>query len=228
MKDKEVRKAMQDLGHQTQLTYTEVASLFPPSQQGAGEENCAASSMAISEVFGLEDTMHRLVGGDVNSLGNVLTLAKSLRNLLDDCVFWLEEIDAEPNTYETISHFEFLDRCSPAPRPRIAFAVDPTLLPTQEERDKLPLPDRGLMAIRAACARVAYMSGAAEHRERILREEEIVDTLAEGGSYASLLSSLSDHRAPTSAVATYSPIFSSRNIADAMKSGVSSMPPPFA
>lgn len=38
MKDKEVRKAMQDLGHQTQLTYTEVASLFPPSQQGAGEE----------------------------------------------------------------------------------------------------------------------------------------------------------------------------------------------
>lgn len=54
------------------------------------------------------------------------------------------------------------------------------------------------MAIRAACARVAYMSGAAEHRERILREEEIVDTLAEGGSYASLLSSLSDHRAPTS------------------------------
>lgn len=51
--------------------------------------------MAILEVFGLEDTMHRLVGGDVNSLGNVLTLAKSLRNLLDDCVFWLEEIDDE-------------------------------------------------------------------------------------------------------------------------------------
>jgi hypothetical protein len=54
---------------------------------------------------------------------------------------------------------------------------------------KLTLPDPVLIAIRAACARVANLSGAAEQADRILRDMEDITVLADDGSMADLLSS---------------------------------------
>ena len=54
---------------------------------------------------------------------------------------------------------------------------------------KLTLPDPVLIAVRAACARVANLSGAAEQADRILRDMEDITVLADDGSMAELLSS---------------------------------------
>ncbi|KAG5722831.1 hypothetical protein E4T56_gene3973, partial [Termitomyces sp. T112] len=54
---------------------------------------------------------------------------------------------------------------------------------------QLKLPDPVLIAIRAACARVANLSGAAEQIDRILRDKEDMPVLANDGSMAELLSS---------------------------------------
>jgi hypothetical protein len=51
------------------------------------------------------------------------------------------------------------------------------------------LPDPSLIAIRAAVARVAHMSGAAEHRDALWRDEEEIEVLASDGSNADFLRS---------------------------------------
>lgn len=51
--------------------------------------------------------------------------------------------------------------------------------------ERLPLPDPRYLALHAACARVAHMSGAAEYIDRIFREMEETGVLAnDGGSDA--------------------------------------------
>jgi hypothetical protein len=47
---------------------------------------------------------------------------------------------------------------------------------------KLVLPDPALIAIRAACARVANLSAAAQQADRILRDLEDIAVLADDGS----------------------------------------------
>ncbi|KAG8741764.1 hypothetical protein FRC10_002431 [Ceratobasidium sp. 414] len=51
----------------------------------------------------------------------------------------------------------------------------------------LAVPNRQYLAIRAACARVLHMSGAARVIDRILDEREDVKVLAKDGSSAELL-----------------------------------------
>ena len=52
----------------------------------------------------------------------------------------------------------------------------------------------GLIGLRAACARVAHMSGAAEKDEEIHRDEEVTEVMAKNGSTAELLISLLNAR----------------------------------
>ena len=51
----------------------------------------------------------------------------------------------------------------------------------------LMLPDPALIAIRAACARVVNLSGAAEQADQILRDMENTTVLAKDGSMADVL-----------------------------------------
>jgi hypothetical protein len=55
--------------------------------------------------------------------------------------------------------------------------------------EKLMLPNPVLIAIRATCAHVTNLSGAAEQANRILRDLEDIIVLADDGSMAELLSS---------------------------------------
>ena len=72
--------------------------------------------------------------------------------------------------------------------PRVTFSVDPSAADAAKAMNKkLMLPDPVLIAIRAACARVANLSGAAEQADRILRELEDTTVLADDGSMAELL-----------------------------------------
>ena len=73
---------------------------------------------------------------------------------------------------------------------RVTFSVEPSAAAAAEAMNKiLMLPDPVLIAIRAACARVANLSGAAQQADRILRDLEDITVLADDGSMAELLSS---------------------------------------
>ncbi|KAG6846607.1 hypothetical protein H0H93_012855, partial [Arthromyces matolae] len=72
---------------------------------------------------------------------------------------------------------------------RVTFTIEPSAAAAAASRGKtLRLPDPVLLAIRAACSRVANMSGANEHIDQILRDLEEITTLADDGSMADLLS----------------------------------------
>lgn len=64
----------------------------------------------------------------------------------------------------------------------VAFSVHPAA-----GAHGLPLPDRRLLAIHAACARAAQLSGAAEYMDRWEWDEDVTPHLAEDGSNAHML-----------------------------------------
>ena len=86
---------------------------------------------------------------------------------------------------------------SPRPATCVTFKVDPDCAAfCKENGTALPeLPSRDLIGLRAACARVANMSGAAEQVDRIYRDEENITVMAYDGSTGELLSSLLNARA---------------------------------
>lgn len=86
---------------------------------------------------------------------------------------------------------------SPPPPEYVTFSVDPDWA-AHCEKNNIPLPtlpSRDLIAIRAACARVANMSGAAEQIDQICRDEEDIMVMASDGSTGDLLTSLLNVRA---------------------------------
>jgi hypothetical protein len=84
----------------------------------------------------------------------------------------------------------------PRPKNTVTFKVSPECEALCKEKGvELPqLPSRGLIGLRAACARVAHMSGAAEHDEEFHRDEETTEVMANDGSTAELLNSLLSER----------------------------------
>ncbi|KAF9029882.1 hypothetical protein BDZ89DRAFT_1064982 [Hymenopellis radicata] len=145
------------------ITVTQCAHLFSESAQDANKPaEYAATAFAILERFGLSDLVPRLLGGQVNGL---LTMSYTLYTLFDQFAWWLEEVR---NEVDPAAVDYCLAKGYPAPE----------------------LPDSRLIAIRAACARVAHMSGAAEHIEEIIRDRETTTVLADNGGSAELLTSL--------------------------------------
>lgn len=61
---------------------------------------------------------------------------------------------------------------------------NPITLPTNHN---IPAPDSRYLRLHAACAKVAHLSGAAEHIENILRDMEATRVLAKDGSSSDLL-----------------------------------------
>ncbi|KAF5359875.1 hypothetical protein D9756_003614 [Leucocoprinus leucothites] len=168
---------------------TEVAHIFSESAQD-GDKDYAATVLAMLEMFGLGEKAKSLYGGQVNSLHNVITMEHNLHAAFDSFDLWLEPVAEHENTYKVCGNTRRLKRF-PLPIPsRITFSVDPAAAAAAEAVNKeLMLPDRSLIAIRAACARVANLSGAAEQAKRILRDLEDTTILADDGSTAELLSS---------------------------------------
>ncbi len=50
----------------------------------------AATAFAILEMFGLEDSVSELLGGNINNLQNVLTMDAMLHRYFDRFDLWLE------------------------------------------------------------------------------------------------------------------------------------------
>ncbi|KAF5359880.1 hypothetical protein D9756_003612 [Leucocoprinus leucothites] len=168
---------------------TDVAHIIPESAQD-GDKDYAATVLAMLEMFGLEEKAKSLSGGQVNSLHNVITMVHDLHIAFDSFDLWLEPVAEYENTYKVCGNPRRLE-LFPIPIPsRITFSIDPAVAAAAKALNKeLMLPDRSLIAIRAACARVANLSGAAEQAKRILRDLEDTTVLADDGSSAELLSS---------------------------------------
>ncbi|KAH7925157.1 hypothetical protein BV22DRAFT_1195403 [Leucogyrophana mollusca] len=173
------------------LVITQCAHLFSESAQSSHDPEYAATAFAMLTLFGLAEQVRGLLG-QVNSLRNVFTMAMSMHTIFDQYGFWLEEVPGMTNTYDVCSHNDaFFDSVEKPPR-RVTFQVDPAVV-AECEKEGIPppdLPDRTLIAIRSACARVAHLSGAVEQMDEVQRDMEATTVLANDGSTADLLSSL--------------------------------------
>ncbi|KAH0580038.1 hypothetical protein H2248_002851 [Termitomyces sp. 'cryptogamus'] len=173
--------------------FLEVAHIFSESAQN-GDKNYAATVFAILDMFGLRERAKSLYGSGTNELHNVITMAADFYICFDRFILWLEPVHNEENTYDICLSPKFsrlltLRMFLPDP-PRVTFRVEPGAAAAAAAKGKqLKLPDPVLIAIRAACARVANLSGAAEQIDRILRDKEDMPVLANDGSMAELLSS---------------------------------------
>ncbi|KAJ6612984.1 hypothetical protein B0H10DRAFT_2165419 [Mycena sp. CBHHK59/15] len=173
-------------------TTLDCAHIFSESaQEGDRKQEYAASAIAILEIFGLTDTAENLVGGNVNKHFNVLTMAENLHRLFDRMEFWFEAVIGESNTYKICAADPDFFNVLGSPPQRVTFTVDPDVVAACEANGRpVPaLPSPSLLAIRAACSRVAHMAGAAEQADQILRDLEDTSVMAEDGTTAELFTS---------------------------------------
>ncbi|KAL5638589.1 hypothetical protein ACGC1H_005304 [Rhizoctonia solani] len=103
-----------------------------------------------------------------------MTVQLGLRQNLDLLHIWLDPVEGE-DTYAIGKRY-------PGLRPDLPKTVTFTTA-----TPALPLPDRHYLALHAACARVAHLSGATEAIGSISNEVEHRGVLSEDGSSAELL-----------------------------------------
>ncbi|KAF7299234.1 hypothetical protein MIND_00872100 [Mycena indigotica] len=177
------------VGGQTGLV--QCAHIFSESAQESTQTqdktNYAASALAILEKFGMNSEM--LLGTNVHRTFNTISMSAALHGLFDTLHFWFEEdVNAEPNTYNVVTMDPYPIAFLPA---RVTFTVDPhALADCATQGIPVPsLPSPTLLAIHAACCRVAHLSGAAEQADQILHDLETTQVLAEDGGSSHLLMS---------------------------------------
>ncbi|KAK7001981.1 hypothetical protein R3P38DRAFT_3608894 [Favolaschia claudopus] len=162
---------------------TQVAYLF------SGTVTYAASILAILQMFGLDSVADKLLGKRVNNLCNVMTMITSLHDDFEQFIFWLEAVPGEEHTYNLVTRYPdielFFGQLSQPPR-QVKFSVDPEV----RNNAGMKLPDSELIAVRAACARVAAMSGVADHIRLLMQDRDNVETLTDSDTSIHLLDSL--------------------------------------
>ncbi|GAW02658.1 hypothetical protein LENED_004325 [Lentinula edodes] len=127
------------------------------------EKDYAASVLAVLARFGYN--VDTLDGPKIHSLFNVMTLVTVVHDYFDQLKLWFEATTA-PHRYEIkcLNPFEPILRNMPSPF---------TTFTTSDPR--LPLPDPALLALHATCAKVAHLSGAGEHIDRVHRDLRHLD-----------------------------------------------------
>ncbi|PPQ69947.1 hypothetical protein CVT25_001991 [Psilocybe cyanescens] len=156
-------------------TVTHLAHIFDRStNENLGDSDTssyAASVHAVLLRFGQLRAIEELDGPGLHRLENVMTMDASVHLFFDNLEIWFERNENDP-----IHHYR-LETVEPfliAGLPRqIEF--------TTPDPDQLPLPDPRYLALHAACARVAHLSGAGEYIAKILRDLPAVGVLAEDG-----------------------------------------------
>ncbi|KAI6016657.1 hypothetical protein BKA83DRAFT_4333821 [Pisolithus microcarpus] len=167
---------------------TECAHIFPESinsgvTPGSKKEDYAATIWAVLELFGHRNLKERLNGANIHRLDNVMTLERSVHDDFDRLKIYFTATEV-PHKYK----FEAVREFFLAERPGYVTFSTP-------DAEQYPLPNPTYLAIHAACAKVAHLSGAAEHIEEILRRMEDTRVLAEDGRssdvlYTAILSSM--------------------------------------
>ncbi|CUA75451.1 hypothetical protein RSOLAG22IIIB_11743 [Rhizoctonia solani] len=106
---------------------------------------------------------------------NILTVQSSLRQSLNRLRVWLDPVKGLENTYT-------IGKRHPGIRPDL-----PPTITFTASAPTLPLPDRRYLALHAACAKVAHLSGASEAISLLGNKQEHDGVLSEDGSSAEIL-----------------------------------------
>ncbi|KAG6838899.1 hypothetical protein C0991_007461 [Blastosporella zonata] len=169
--------------------FTQVAHIFSESAQD-GDQDYAGTVFAMLKMFGLENRARELYGAGFNDLHNVITMYMDFHMSFDQLRLWLEPVPGMANTYQICGPDSTAGFFTPfKPDRRVTFTVEPSAAEAAARQGKtLSLPDPCLLSLRAACSRVAHLSGAAEHHDKILRDLEEIPVLADDGSMADFLS----------------------------------------
>ncbi|KAF9013706.1 hypothetical protein BDZ89DRAFT_1076885 [Hymenopellis radicata] len=134
----------------------------------------AATVLTMLRQFGLGTVADQfLTAGGIHHLSNILTVLGHLHQYLDDFKAWLEPT-TEDHCYQVRFHRAASAKQFPTLRSPVRFEVNPMVASRG-----LPLPDARLIALHATCAKVAHMSGAAEHWDSVERRVETTNVLAE-------------------------------------------------
>ena len=170
--------------------FTECVYIFPqsiamiPSVESTDVMEFAISIWTITAYLGFEDLPEKLVGNGIHTLENVMTLEASFHIFFETLEIWFEVIvsglgiltprtkglqDDQANTYTIRARDNAMLR---------SCRDNPVTLTSQHP--DLPLPSPAFLAIRAACCRVANLSGATEYIEEMLDNMEDIGVLAKG------------------------------------------------
>jgi len=149
---------------------------------------------AVLDRFGYK-IFDELNGPGIHRLQNVLTMDKNVHTYFDRLKVWFEPVGFVSNSPFHVNHgfdHDFQDTpntyrlCATYPH-YIKRSWNTTVTFTTPDPEKLPLPSPEYLGLHAACCRVANLSGAGEHIDRILREMEDIQVLSQDGTSAEVL-----------------------------------------
>ncbi|KAI6028991.1 hypothetical protein EDC04DRAFT_2572705 [Pisolithus marmoratus] len=155
---------------------THCAHIFPESINAniaSGSEKYATSVWAVLDCFGYSSLREELNDPNIHRLENIITM-EPLHNKFER----LQDLTSQgrPNEYRLEAIYDFFTVRYPK---YVTFSTP--------EPKKLPLPSPTYLAIHAACAKVAHLSGAAQYIADIFRHMEDILVLAGDGGSAELL-----------------------------------------
>jgi len=163
---------------------TEVAHIFSRSTnedlKNAQKSAYAASVHAVLLRFGQIRAIEELNGPGLHRLQNLLTLDVGLHRLFDSLDLWFERSEDDPDNEYRMAGTD----------PIILFELPTVVAFSSPDEDEFPLPDPRYLALHAACARVAHLSGAGEYNAMILRDIEAIGVLSKDGSSDALYHAL--------------------------------------
>lgn len=151
-------------------TYFDVSTTRTSSNE---KKDYAASVLAVLKRFGYD--IENLNGPKVHSLYNVMTMEKNVHDWFDRLEMWFEATNVT-NCYRVKAVYDYEYHKLPE---RITF--------TTPNHDTLPVPSPKLLALHAACAKVAHLSGAGEYIDKIDRDVEDLGVLSYDGASSSVL-----------------------------------------
>jgi len=159
---------------------TQCAHIFAEStnssiEPGSAKRNYAAGMWAVMSRFGHEELPAELNGSNIHRLENVMTLVLPFHVDFDQLMVWFVATDEE-NKYKLEAADASILRDYPE---YVTFmTTDPV---------KLPVPSPTYLAIHAAYAKVAHLSGASECIDKFYRDMEDGMTLDPNGASAEML-----------------------------------------
>ena len=128
---------------------------------------------------------------------NVLTMAQPLRSLFDTLHLWLEPTDtvhevSDRHRTPPLANIHQYNICTSDAALLALYRIPSFTVQLHDHSGAaLPLPDPALLALHAACAKTAHMSGAAEFFDALDWEDEDSAVLAsDGASYGLLFEKL--------------------------------------
>lgn len=147
----------------------------------------------LSVLKGFGYPVETVNGVGVHSLVNIMTLASSVHDLFDRLQLWLEatvSILLSRNLFSNDLRFQEIPhryRIQSSRRTGAIIRRREFVTFTTSDPHHYPLPSPELLALHAACAKVANLSGAAEYLDKVDRDIEEAGVLKANGDSSDLL-----------------------------------------